>query len=96
VVCISVFAASILISVHLGFHFFFNDLCPGLLDIHPAELSTSKGIKLLVIGLYLGFRAFPSLFLAAQQAFQYLFHLASVLLNQSYPLQLIWSTKSHF
>jgi hypothetical protein len=83
-----------------------NGLCPDLLDIHPGEQSTSKGLQLLVIGRYLGFQpfltgffldfqAFHNLFLAGQQEFQYLFHLASVLLTQSYPLQLIWSIQSN-
>jgi hypothetical protein len=47
-----------LIFVHLGFHLFLKCLHPGLVDIHPGDKSTSKGLKLLVIGLYLGFQAF--------------------------------------
>jgi hypothetical protein len=42
--------------IYLDYHFFLNGPCPGLADIHPGEESTSKGLKFLVIGLYLGFQ----------------------------------------
>jgi hypothetical protein len=44
--------------IHLGFHFFLNGHCPGLVDIHQGDKSTSKDLKLLVISLYPGFHLF--------------------------------------
>jgi hypothetical protein len=38
--------------------FFLRGLCPGSVDIHPEDESTLKDLKLLVIGLYLGFHPF--------------------------------------
>jgi hypothetical protein len=35
-----------------------HGLCPGLVDIHPGDESTLKDLKLLVIGLYLGYHPF--------------------------------------
>jgi hypothetical protein len=39
----------LLMYVHLGFNSFFSGLCSGLVDIHPGDESTSKGLKLRVI-----------------------------------------------
>jgi hypothetical protein len=44
-----------LMYVCLGFHIFLSGLCPGLVDIHLGDESTSKDLKLLIIGVYLGF-----------------------------------------
>jgi hypothetical protein len=44
--------------VCLGFHCFLSGHCPGLVDIHPGDESTSKYLKLLVIGVYHGFHLF--------------------------------------
>jgi hypothetical protein len=44
--------------VHFVYYFFFNGLCPGLVDIHPGGESTSKDLKFLVIGVYPGFHLF--------------------------------------
>jgi hypothetical protein len=38
--------------IHLGYYFFLNGLCPGLVDIHLGDESTSKGLKLLTVGSY--------------------------------------------
>jgi hypothetical protein len=44
-----------------------------------------------LVALYHGFQSCCLHFLAGQQAFQYLFQFASVRLNRSYLIQLIWS-----
>jgi hypothetical protein len=35
--------------VHLGYYFFLNGLCAGLVAINPGDKSTSKDLKLLII-----------------------------------------------
>jgi hypothetical protein len=39
----------------LGFHFFLSGHNLDLVDIHPGDESTSKDLKLLIIGVYSGF-----------------------------------------
>jgi hypothetical protein len=41
--------------LHLGYYLFLNDLCPDLVDTHAGDDSTSKDLKLLIIGFYFSF-----------------------------------------
>jgi hypothetical protein len=43
------------ICLHLGYYLFSNDIYPSLVDIHPGDESTSKNLKLLIIGSYFSF-----------------------------------------
>jgi hypothetical protein len=45
----------LLMYVHLGFHVLLSGLDTVLVDIHPEDMSTSKDLKLVFIGLYLSF-----------------------------------------
>jgi hypothetical protein len=43
---------------HHSFHFCFSRQCPGLVDVHPGDESTSMDIRLLIIGVSFGFHLF--------------------------------------
>jgi hypothetical protein len=68
----------LLMYVHHGFHYFLSGHCPGLVDIHLGDESTSKDLKLLIIGVYHGIHPFLVGFHLGQHFFFQMFFAGSL------------------